>query len=1068
MSKRSAMLAVLAAVVSAFAASDSRSLAFASAPSPRGVRDAIADLIAEFGPAYPRGGEWLQRADALLTRWEATTNDSDRAALAAEVAALQREALTAHPLLRGLRILALRRAVASNRELRGAALGLPQNWQGNCALPRPGPATEIVMLNLERPDAPPERIWAPESPAMIADLDLHFDGRRLLYSAPLGPSRSWQIFELNLDSRQVRQVTTGFPPSCDQYDPCYLPDDDILFASTACIAGVPCVGGSTRVANLFRCRPDGSAVRQLCFDQEHNWCPTLLEDGRVLYTRWEYTDTPHYFTRLLFTMNPDGTRQRALYGSNSYWPNSVFYARPIPGQPGRLVAIVSGHHGVARMGELVLFDMTRGDRDAEGAVQRIPGRGDPVRPLTADQLVDHSWPKFVHPFPLADPETGAGAGKYFLTAMKPSPDRPWGLWLVDVFDNLVPLREEDNVAWFEPVPWRPSRRPPIIPPAVHPDRDDALVLIHDVYLGEPMRGVPRGTVRALRVFAYHYAFPGTGGHLDIGIDGPWDARRILGTVPVEPDGSAFFRVPANTPIALQPLDAEGRAVQIMRSWFTAMPGEHVSCFGCHERNAELAPTTPRAAFLRTPSAIEPWHGPPRPFSFRREVQPVLDRRCVGCHNGSAPDRPDVRLHGSARFRNFTPSYVALHPYVNRPGPESDYRPRPPMDHHADTSELVRLLRKGHHGVSLDPEEWDRLVTWIDLNVPDHGTWTEQTGRPRTQWADLRLQLRTEHAGRPEDWELYPNEPAPSPAFEPPPPRARSTTRRLESATAPPSESTPLAVRRIEVAPGLALEMVRLPAGTALIGSDEGADDESPAHRVEIRQSFWISRHEIPNALVRLHDPTHDSGSISLFNKDHSAPGLPADQPQQPAIRISWHAARAVCRWLSERTGGTFDLPTEAQWEYAARAGRTSPMWYGTLADDFSEFDNLADVSLLKLLIRDSPPWLPHIPTANDRATGPAPVGRYRPNPWGLHDMHGNVAEWTRSLYRPYPYSDTDGRNDPDAAGPRVVRGGSWRDRPRWGAAHVRIPLQPWGRYATVGFRVVAEELPPASDFTSAD
>lgn len=1000
----------------------------------------------------------MRRADEFVARYSIETNLSSRAALLRELAVLQREALLANPLLSGLRILSVRRPVRIEQSLKGTDLGLPQNWQGNCALPRPGSTTEIVAIDLDRLDAPPELIWAPQSPAWIADPDLHFDGRHLLFSAPLGPSRTWQIFELDLEKRQVRQVTTEFPNSCDQYDPCYLPDGDILFASTACIAGVPCVGGGTRVANLFRCRPDGSGVRQLTFDQEHNWCPTLLEDGRVLYARWEYTDTPHYFTRLLFTMNPDGTRQRALYGSNSYWPNSIFYARPIPGQPSRFVAIVSGHHGVARMGELIVFDAARGEREAEGALQRIPGYGQPVRAVIADHLVDRSWPKFLHPFPLADPETNAGAGRYFLVSMKPSPDRPWGLWLVDVFDNFILLREEAEVAWLEPIPWRPMRRPTVLPNAVNTDRDDAVVFIHDVYLGEPMRGVPRGVVRALRLFAYHYALPDTGGHIDIGIDGPWDARRILGTVPVEPDGSAMFIIPANTPIALQPLDAEGRAVQIMRSWFTAMPGENISCVGCHERNAELAPISPRVAFMRAPSPIKPWHGPARPFSFRREVQPVLDRRCIGCHDGSSNDRPDFRVDGSARFRNFTPSYVALHPYVHRPGPESDYRIRTPMEYHADTSELVWLLRKGHYGVQLDAGEWDRLVTWIDLNVPDFGTWTEQTGR-RSSWANLRVQLRTRFANCSEDWEVYPNDPPPAASFEPPLPQGRTARPAPVIAETPTVSNLP--VQRIELAPGHMIELVRLPPGTAWIGAEDGADDEYPPHSVEIARPFWISRHEIPNSIFRLYDPTHDSGVISEYNKDHDSPGLPANHPNQPVVRVCWNAARAFCQWLSERTGGVFDLPTEAQWEYAARAGRITPMWYGDPSADFSELANLADRSILRLLIRDSPPWLPHVASVDDRSVGPAPIGQYRPNPWGLHDVHGNVAEWTRSLYWPYPYSENDGRNNPGGHGPRVVRGGSWRDRPRWAAAYTRIPLQPWGRYATVGFRVVAESLPPS-------
>ena len=145
---------------------------------------------------------------------------------------------------------------------------------------------------------------------------------------------------------------------------------------------------------------DGTGMRQLCFDQDHNWCPTVLNNGRVLYSRWEYSDAPHYFTRLLFHMNPDGTNQSEYYGSNSMWPNSIFYARPLPGHPTKVVAVISGHHGVPRMGELVVFDPALGRHEAGGAVQRIPGRGQRVAPTIRDALVDDSWPKFLHPYPL--------------------------------------------------------------------------------------------------------------------------------------------------------------------------------------------------------------------------------------------------------------------------------------------------------------------------------------------------------------------------------------------------------------------------------------------------------------------------------------------------------------------------------------------------------------------------------------------------------------------------------------------------------------------------------------------
>ena len=213
---------------------------------------------------------------------------------------------------------------------------------------------------------------------------------------------------------------------------------------------MPCVGGGDKVANLFIMDADGQHVRQLTFDQDHDWYPTVLNNGHVLYTRWEYSDSPHYFTRLLFTMNPDGTNQAAYYKSNSYWPNSTFYARPVPGHPTKVVAVISGHHGVQRMGELIVFDPAQGRYEATGAVQRIPGCGQPVEPIIRDQLVNDSWPRFLHPYPLSE--------KHFLVSCKPTPDTPWGIYLVDTFDNFVLLAEEPGYALLEPRPFRAGRR----------------------------------------------------------------------------------------------------------------------------------------------------------------------------------------------------------------------------------------------------------------------------------------------------------------------------------------------------------------------------------------------------------------------------------------------------------------------------------------------------------------------------------------------------------------------------------------------------------------------------------
>jgi hypothetical protein len=190
----------------------------------------------------------------------------------------------------------------------------------------------------------------------------------------------------------------------------------------------------------------------------------------VLYLRWDYTDTPHVWNRLLMSMNPDGTAQMEYTGSNSYWPNAMFFARAVPDHPTKIVTIVTGHHE-GRVGELFLLDPALGRRETAGVVQRIPKKGPPVLPKIEDKLTEHSWPKFLHPWPLSQ--------KYFLVACKPAPDALWGIYLVDIFDNRVLLKEEEGVALLEPVPLRPRPRPPVIPERVQPGQTDAVVYMED-------------------------------------------------------------------------------------------------------------------------------------------------------------------------------------------------------------------------------------------------------------------------------------------------------------------------------------------------------------------------------------------------------------------------------------------------------------------------------------------------------------------------------------------------------------------------------------------------------------
>ncbi|NQT50706.1 formylglycine-generating enzyme family protein, partial [bacterium] len=666
------------------------------------LRLSIADLADEYPVKYAKGAEYLTRLDALVkTIADATkTNDLEAVATAGkQLLDLRYEALvTANPLIDFDKLLVVKRSLRN--------LGLPQNWVTNASIARTGYDNEIAVLSPVSPDGKLTTLYKPEKGAYVGDVDLHWDGDRMMFSS-IGPKGRWQVFEIKADGTGLRQVNPGLEPDVDNFDSCYLPDGKIMFTSTRAFHGVPCVGGGSPVANLCLLDPKTGKERQLCFDQDQNWYPTVLNNGRVLYTRWEYSDTPHYFSRLLFHMNPDGTEQMEYAFSNSYWPNSTFYARPVPNHPTKVVAIISGHHGVPRMGQLLVYDPAKGRHEGGGAVQLIPKQGNkPGIDTIADALVNSAWPKFLHPYPLND--------KFFLVSCQMNSQSPWALCLVDVHDNILPIVEIPGYAVFEPVPLRKTKRPPVIPDKTDQSKDYAIIYLNDIYIGRGLEGVPRGTVKKLRLYEFHYGYNGMGGHINIGIDGPWDARRIHGTIPVFEDGSAIFKVPANAPVAVQPLDAEGKAIQVMRSWYTAMPGEVANCVGCHERQNTTPKATRTIAATHAPCEVEPWRGPARPYSFKREVQPVLDKHCAGCHDGK-PRKDGKALPNFADiakgWRGFTKSYIALHPYVRRPGPESDYHIQKPLEWHADTSELVQILRKGHHGVTLDAEAWDRLVTW---------------------------------------------------------------------------------------------------------------------------------------------------------------------------------------------------------------------------------------------------------------------------------------------------------------------------------------------------------------------
>ena len=933
--------------------------------------------------------------------------------------------------------------------------GFPNNWQGNTSVPVSGYDNAIVRMPWRPHDSAAERELY-FSDAFLGDLALDFEAEKVAFSTrklslPPGITNlnqgGWCVAEMPLGRPGlVTEISPTDLKDVDFFEPMYLPDGKMFMVGTVGFQGVPCMGGQNYVANLLLRHEDGR-LRRLTYDQDNNWNPVMLPNGRCLYLRWEYADIAHYFSRVLMTMNPDGSDQQEFYGSNSVWPTSLFFTKPVPGSSTKFTGIVSGHHGIRRKGRLFLFDVAKGRREAEGVVQELPGWGKPIVTETKDYLVDGLKRYFLHPVPLSEELVLVSAQDLRLSPR-------FFLALVDVYDNVYPLAAEGEGGrhFYHALPVKKTPLPLSLASRVDETKTNALVNIVDVYRGPGLANVPRGTVKKLRVYCFEYSYRHLGGHTITGLEGPWDPRVLLGEVPVEEDGSAFFEVPANRPIAVQPLDEEGMHLQEMRSWFAAMPGETLSCLGCHEKQD----VAPGMASRKPPAKIAPWYGRARNFAFEREVLNVVERRCSGCHDGaSAKKDPTGRPLPCFKGRAWD-VYYNLMPYVRRMGVESQSHIQLPLEFHPRTSELTARLEMGHHGVRLTPEEKDRLVTWIDLDVPFHGSWKEMARGNRRVLGYIQrrreLERRVANLQSDPDEVVYPYKPV---AFEPPAAELRAADEAAEARRHVRAPVEISAARRedlvLDLGEGVKLALKYVPA----LGG------------------FYLGETEVSQRQYQRFDPSHDNGYYDKHGKNHLNRGYcmgydrefaPQGHPDYPAVRVDFNRANDFCSWLSEKSGRKVRLPTAEEWDAAAWAGATTILPWGGYDVDWSGYANLAGTNrwMLCQYADDNkyPDYRPefHCRWGNysslwrkgysldfvlrddrfcDGALHLADVGSFRPNAWGLKDMIGNAAEWTATE---------------TAAGRRVVRGGSFDDRPH--AALLPRSYPPWQRVWNTGFRVL--------------
>jgi len=540
--------------------------------------------------------------------------------------------------------------------------------------------------------------------------------------------RCFRIFAMNADGSNLRPLTDGRD---DDFDPCPLPDGGVAFLSTR-------RGGFGRCHNpweplpsytLHRMEADGSKARTLSFHETNEWHPSVLNDGRIVYTRWDYVDRSAANFHGLWISNPDGTNPIALFGNYTTRINACFQPHAIPGS--NRVMFVAGAHHADVGGSLVILDPNRIGLD--------PASGDDdfgaIEALTPEVCFPEApgWPKsyFHSPWPLSE--------NYFLVSFSFDPlpgmgpkenrDTETGLYLMDRFGNLELLYREPGICCMYPIPLASRPTPPAIPTSVNPDLgDEGEFVLSDVR--QSFFPLPSSRpIRELRVFQ---VLPKSETHVAnqprLGHANAESTRMLLGTVPVEADGSAYFRAPARKPLYFQAVDSEGRAVQSMRSITYLQPGERRGCVGCHEPRGATPTNLRPEALNRLPSIIAPGPDGTRPWSYPRLVQPVLDRHCLRCHDGTEGNGKSKLVLTGEPAGEFTRSYDSLKAfarwyewgrgipgYVTRPGRCG-----------ADESPLTKILDDINHAgeVNLTDADRRRLYIWLDGNVTFYGAYSE--------------------------------------------------------------------------------------------------------------------------------------------------------------------------------------------------------------------------------------------------------------------------------------------------------------------------------------------------------
>ena len=654
------------------------------------------------------------------------------------------------------------------------------------------PNSALCMLTI-LPDGNTQRtVLLEDKTGTIRDPDVSYDGKRVLFSWKKSALEDdFHLYEMDLATKKIRQITEGKAADIEGK---YLPTGEIVFNSTRCEQTTDC--WITEVSNLYMMRPDGSFMRRIGYDQVCTTYPTVTEQGDVLYTRWDYNDRGQTFTQPLFLMRADGTFQTEFYGNKSWYPTAIGHARQIPGSH-KVLAILHGHH-TAQRGKLAEIDIKKGRQENAGVELLAPRRKEePVRVDTYGQKGD----QFTYPFPLSE--------DLFLVSFDCSPTEnrsypmPYGLYLMNPDGDRELLAFNTELDCTQAVALAPRDIPSLPKSTVDYSNDKGYLFIRNIYHGDGTLGVKKGSIKKVRVVKIDYRRAPVGsldGRNDeggvhvanmvctpIGLgQASWDTKEILGEADVEADGSVYFEIPARTPVYFQPIDEDGHVITTMRSWATMQPNEFYSCQGCHGDRDTPNKQAINLAHDRKPQQLKPFYNIEGGFSFRKHIQPILDKNCVSCHNDRSiprivtedgknkisvaelaptqggdwlkketeyaknparafslldypmPNKRAKRIFNDAYYNLLqpqmdrgVPGYADFkNPLINWPGMQSVPTRLEPYHRGSSKSEIMQMLKSGHGKTKLSREELDKFAAWIDLYVPFCGDYLEAA-----DWSD---------------------------------------------------------------------------------------------------------------------------------------------------------------------------------------------------------------------------------------------------------------------------------------------------------------------------------------------